>query len=228
MSASNSRLFELAERLKPIIPVEKSAYYLSFYEEHFGARRAEPLNIVELGILNGGSTILFASYFPNARMLSIDINEPPPALRKWLSENDREGRVSVKIGSQSDKEFLHQSMKEAFNGEPVDLVIDDASHMYSHTRVSYEVIFPQYLKSGGWYLIEDWGCGYWPKWVDGNPDGQHGLPLLVKELVDELAIFDRTRLFQGARSLPVETEQASPFERMIIVPGLCGLLKKRI
>ena len=41
------------------------------------------------------------------------------------------------------------------DGEPLDLVIDDASHLYGPTMASFEVLFPR-LRPGGLYVIEDW------------------------------------------------------------------------
>ena len=41
-----------------------------------------------------------------------------------------------------------------FDGR-LDLVIDDASHELHATKASFETLFPL-LRSGGWYIIEDW------------------------------------------------------------------------
>lgn len=212
------------------IPAHKSDHYLNFYEEFFAQwadGRLSKLNIVELGILNGGSTLLFAEYFPNARILSVDINRPPNTLYECLDRDGLTSRVSISIGSQDDQDFLKRSIDAHFGQEMVDLVIDDASHMYGLTTSSYEILFPTHLRPGGWYVVEDWGCGYWPKWPDGNPDGQHGLPLFVKERIDELALFERTRDFHGARALPVDEAIHPPIERMVIIPGILAMKKAR-
>ena len=47
-----------------------------------------------------------------------------------------------------------------FNGQ-LDLVIDDASHLYTETKKSFEILFPL-LKAGGLYVIEDWSWGCCP------------------------------------------------------------------
>ena len=48
----------------------------------------------------------------------------------------------------------------------IDLVIDDASHMYHPARTSFEAIFP-YLRPGGVYVIEDWCWSHWAgAWQD--------------------------------------------------------------
>jgi hypothetical protein len=43
----------------------------------------------------------------------------------------------------------------------VDLVIDDASHLYPFTKGSFETLFPR-LRPGGLYIIEDWSWDCWP------------------------------------------------------------------
>lgn len=209
------------------IPVEKSEHYLKFYEELLGARCNEPLNIVEIGIHHGGSTILLAHYFQHARILSIDIKRPPRALYKWLRKNHHDQRVAIAVGSQDDRPFMECAVQSHFADAPIDLVIDDASHLFAPTTASYEFLFFERLRGGGWYIVEDWGCGYWPKWPDGDPDGRHGLARFVKERVDELALFDRTKLFQGQRAMPVEEAQPSPISRLITLPGILAIKKAR-
>ena len=48
---------------------------------------------------------------------------------------------------------------------PIDLVIDDASHIDEATLASFEVIFPR-LKAGGLFIIRDCAADQWrQKWV---------------------------------------------------------------
>lgn len=44
-------------------------------------------------------------------------------------------------------------------GQPLDLVIDDASHLLNETRASFETLFPL-LGPGGLYVIEDWNADH--------------------------------------------------------------------
>ena len=48
---------------------------------------------------------------------------------------------------------------EEFDGAPLDLVIDDASHRLEPTRASFDMLFPR-LRPGGLYIIEDWNCDH--------------------------------------------------------------------
>jgi hypothetical protein len=48
-----------------------------------------------------------------------------------------------------------------FGGEPLDLVVDDASHQYRESRETFRYFIPL-LRPGGPYVIEDWGWAHWP------------------------------------------------------------------
>ena len=155
----------------------------------------------------------------------MDINEPPQEFYDAVARAGLSDRVKITIVSQSDENGLTDAIESYFSREPLDLVIDDASHYYVETRAAFDTVFGSYLKPGGKYVIEDWGCGYWPTWPDGDPDGQHGLPRLVKELIDLLGLADRTKLWDGQRSLQVETELQSPISRVVLLQSLAALTR---
>jgi hypothetical protein len=48
-----------------------------------------------------------------------------------------------------------------FQAQPLDLIIDDASHEYEISKMAFEELFG-YLRPGGKYVIEDWGWLHWP------------------------------------------------------------------
>ena len=52
-----------------------------------------------------------------------------------------------------------RQLVESELGGPIDLVIDDASHAYHPTLLSFEALFPL-LRSGGCYAIEDWAWAH--------------------------------------------------------------------
>jgi hypothetical protein len=219
------RLSDLTQAVDPSLRSDKDDEFLAFYQDVLGPLRDGPLNILEVGVFRGGSTLLLASFFPNARILGVDIREPPGL---FFAELDRLGladRVSISMVSQADGPALWAAIESAFGAEQLDLVIDDASHMYRETRSTFQIVFGDRLKEGGLYAIEDWGCGYWPGWPDGHLDGRHGLPRLVKELIDLVALRDRTKDVEGGRSLPVAEELASPISRAIITNGIAVFVR---
>ena len=211
--------------VKKVIEVFKEDAYLEFYDDLFSNLYELPLNILEVGVYKGGSLLMFAHYFENARLMGIDITPPDQKLYDEIRDSDLKDRVSVGLGSQDDLDFLEETITSWFRGECLDIVFDDASHLYEQTRSTFDYIFHHQLGSGGMYIIEDWGAGYWPKWPDGNPDGMHGLPRLVKELVDDVALRDRSMLFEGERALPVTDELQSSIDKMIVAPSIVVLFK---
>jgi hypothetical protein len=82
---------------------------------------------------------------------------------------------------QADREALQEIIAREFDG-PVDLVIDDASHIYEPTRASFETLFPR-LGRGGLYIIEDWQWSYQPEPPAGFENAEP-VSRLVHEVLD--------------------------------------------
>ena len=137
----------------------ESVNYLANYEHHISHLREQAIRLLEIGVLKGGSLLMWADYFKAGEIVGIDINPCPLA--------QLPPTVSFHQGSQSDSAFLHRvSRTHAPTG--FDIIIDDASHFGSLSRESFRVLFDAHLKPGGIYVIEDWGTGYWGSWPDGS------------------------------------------------------------
>ena len=218
---------------KPLLPenlqgadsqVAKPAHYLQYYEQYFAPLADEKISFLELGVFKGDSLELFARYFENGLILGIDAN---PMERKFSTS-----RIRFYQGLQNDPLLFDQIWQE--NGlKQIDVVVDDCSHIGSYTLDSFKLLFPK-LKGGGFYIIEDWGTGYWPKWPGGKPfkleehfqqhdevfqSHQNGIPGLIKQLVDEVGmadITDRRGLNNPAPSL---------FEFVHVYPGIVFIKK---
>ena len=92
------------------------------------------------------------------------------------------GRVRTFVGQQQDESFLAQVVDET---GPLDIVIDDGSHVGPQTLVSFRFLFPR-LRPGGIYVIEDMQTSY-SRAHEGGPPGTTGTAAsLVKELVDSV------------------------------------------
>jgi predicted O-methyltransferase YrrM len=113
--------------------------------------------IVELGIYEGGSTALLAQLAEPERLVAVDITpEPVENLERFVDSNALHDRVRLHYGiDQADSPRLSGIVAGEFAGDPIDLVIDDASHLLAPTRASFEVLFPS-LRTGGLFVIEDW------------------------------------------------------------------------
>jgi predicted O-methyltransferase YrrM len=113
--------------------------------------------IVELGIAEGGSTALLALAASPRKLVSVELApEPVAALEGFIDQRGlRDVVVPVYGVDQADHAGLARAVDEHLDGVPIDLVIDDASHLLDETRSSFETLFPR-LRPGGLYLIEDW------------------------------------------------------------------------
>jgi predicted O-methyltransferase YrrM len=114
-------------------------------------------NIVELGVFGGGSTALLSLAARPRKLVSMELSaEPLPALAGFIEERGLGDVVRPYFGvDQADRERVTEILAVEFGDEPLDLVIDDASHLLGPTRVSFELLFPR-VRPGGLYLIEDW------------------------------------------------------------------------
>ena len=144
--------------------------YLGDFEEVFGPRRQRPTAILELGIFRGGSLQMWRDYFADGPVIGLDLNS--------VNVTDPGGRIKTYAGSQVDLELLDRIRAECAP-DGFDIIIDDCSHLGSQTSTSFWHLFPNHLRPGGVYVVEDWGTGYWDSWSDGHhasADVMHGGP----------------------------------------------------
>jgi predicted O-methyltransferase YrrM len=141
-----------------------------------------PRRVVELGILQGGSTALLGALAKPTRLVAVDrSNDRVAALDAFLDEHELRESVHAYYGvDQGDTEQLGMILEAEFGAEPLDLVIDDASHQLDLTRASFNLLYPR-LRPGGMYVIEDWSWAH----VGYESTRPHDVPLttLVFELV---------------------------------------------
>lgn len=113
-------------------------------------------SILEVGIAYGGSTAMLAKLLRPRKLVAIERGaDAIPTLEAFIEEQGLADVVRTFYGvDQRDRENLAAIVDEEFEG-PIDLIIDDASHLYQPTRNSFEELFPR-LREGGIYMIEDW------------------------------------------------------------------------
>jgi hypothetical protein len=115
------------------------------------------------------------------RLVAIELEpQPVAALEDWIDRWDGPSRITTYYGiDQTDTERLVSIADRDFDG-PLDLVIDDASHLMPETHLSFSVLFPR-LRPGGIYFVEDWA---WAHHMDPASFGDRTpLTLLLLELV---------------------------------------------
>jgi hypothetical protein len=132
------------------------------YFERYGSLGLEDVRrIVEVGIFQGGSLVLLADLFPDAEILGIDIKDCNLAVLSHIDRLGFRNRIKLAHGvSQDDRERLGWLVETLWGSDELDLVIDDASHLYSPSIATFDLLFPK-LRTGGLYVIEDWGWAHW-------------------------------------------------------------------
>ena len=162
--------------------------YIPLYEQHLRPLRRKPITLLEIGIggydqptWGGASLRMWRDYFRRGEIHGVDV------YRKVIDEP----RIHVHKGNQTNTEFLHGLGSDC---GPFDVIIDDGSHVARDIRTSFEVLF-NYLRPGGWYVVEDMGTAYDPAFGGGPPGYPGTSAALVKELVDEV---NRVSIASGA------------------------------
>jgi predicted O-methyltransferase YrrM len=120
-----------------------------------------PATIVEIGVFQGGSCALMTLAADPQALVAVELNEERvPALDALIAERGLGNRVWVHHGvDQADAATLGRLVDDRLPGRPLDLVVDDGSHLVGPTRASFNTLFPR-LRPGGAYIIEDWAWAH--------------------------------------------------------------------
>lgn len=154
--------------------VNKWLHYFVAYERHFKSWQNRSVNFLEIGISHGGSLEMWRKYFgPLANIVGIDINPNCKAVEQL--------GINVRIGSQSDPDFL-QSLIDEFG--MFDVVLDDGSHRMDDVWNSFQYLYPKMPKNGV-YMVEDMHTAYSPEW-GGGVNAPDSFINRCKQLIDEL------------------------------------------
>ena len=120
--------------------------YLETYEYFLKDYQEEEITLIELGIGPswncGKSLLMWSDYFPKATIVGVDI-------RPDVIEHEKE-RVKIEIGDCGNPEFLQY----IGNKYKPNIIIDDASHWWSHQIIAFQYLYPT-LRDNGIYIIED-------------------------------------------------------------------------
>jgi hypothetical protein len=191
LNALRMSLCEVAARFseKSDLNTKLAADLWGLYDAYLKHLVGQPFTMLELGVHSGVSLKTFATVFPQARVIGVDIDECGTDFSDFPN-------IRFERGDQRDAERL-AAICRAHAPDGVDVIIDDASHLGAYSLASYMALFP-FWKPGGLYFVEDWATGYWTSWPDGGAfretaaDGSrvlshdYGMVGFVKCLVDEV------------------------------------------
>jgi len=202
----------------------KWSSYLKFYDTIFFKYKQLPINILEIGVQNGGSLEIWTKYFENAiRIVGCDINPDCKNLRF------SDPRIRIVIGDSTEEMTKNRILEQA---SPYHFVIDDGSHKTSDIIKNFALYFPQ-LAPNGLYLIEDLHCSYWQEFEGGlfYPYASIGF---FKKLIDIINYqhwnvkITRNVLLKGFEKLydiRLENETLGQIHKIEFVNSLCVITK---
>jgi len=150
--------------------------YLAIYNKILAPfiLQGKPVNLMEIGILNGGSLEIWQKFLPKGSYITgVDIL---PACTK-MEHNEY---IEILIGDISKGELIDKELKD----KQFDVIIDDATHVCDDTLANFNNTFDK-LNLGGLYIIEDCHAGYWKEW-GGSLHGKDSTVEHFKKLIDSL------------------------------------------
>jgi len=129
--------------------IQKWDHYIEVYDLYFSKYRGKEVNILEIGVSQGGSIELWKKYFGDKMHLyGVDIN---PRCKELEEDN-----VTIFIGEQEDRNFLNDLKSKI---PKLDILIDDGGHTMIQQIVTFEEMF-NHIKDDGIYLCEDTHTSY--------------------------------------------------------------------
>lgn len=123
---------------------DKSSHgYCPHYEQILFKYIDRECTLVELGIAQGKSLLMWKQWLPKANIIGFDSDNGACNTAKEL------GFESV-FGHQQN----HDDLRNLVEGRMFDIIIDDAGHNMNEQLVAFRFLF-DYVIPGGWYAIED-------------------------------------------------------------------------
>lgn len=123
------------------------SYMEHYYSPEFTPRRKDKLNILEIGIWDGGSIKLWKSWFVNSNIIGIDDDSGIFGNMRHIKDNSIPGATLIWDDAYSDK------VVNQFSNN-FDYIIDDGPHTFDSHKLCIEKWLSK-LKQGGKLIIED-------------------------------------------------------------------------
>ena len=141
--------------------------------------QADEIHLLEIGVSHGGSMKAWEEYFTNSssRFLGLAYAAPRGEAKKSLRLSSPDPRTNIIYGDQSNATVLTQLAAEL---SPLDLIIDDGSHVPSHQWLTLLKLWPL-VKPGGHFTLEDVETSYWKR----------GSGVYAYSLKEETSLFPR-------------------------------------
>ena len=192
------------------------------YERAFARRPGwKPRHMLELGMWDGGSLAFWFELLQPEKLVGVDLakRDDSAYFREHVAGRDLGNRIRTYWNSsQADRPVLDRIVNEDFGGH-LDLVIDDASHLYLYTKTSFETLFPR-MPEGSLYIIEDWAWGHWKPFQAPDHPWANEMPLtrLIFDLVEatgtSIRLINSLEVYEGFTIIergPMAAEELKDF-----------------
>lgn len=192
-------------------PTSKWTQYLDVYEMYLSrvreAKSSSAVNLIEIGVADGGSLEVWRRYFGNnSKVVGIDID---PKVSGVLDEG-----IKIVTGSQTDVAALEHCVH--ILGGSIDVVIDDGSHRGRDQIESFEYLWPR-LNYGGVYFVEDLHTSYWTDF-SGGPGRRGTFVEYAKLLMDDMHLWYHRRTHTRlAREMMHSLQSISCHDSLIVM-----------
>jgi FkbM family methyltransferase len=141
---SKNELADIISRLNLVTDKNSLHSYCDhFYEQEFKRYKDKPIKLVEIGVDQGGSLIMWANYFPQAQIAGADLQWRGNCVEDCKNYNN----ISLLQCNAYDYAF-------AANLQMVDILIDDGPHSLDSQLFTIKVLSNK-INPGGILVIED-------------------------------------------------------------------------
>jgi hypothetical protein len=134
--------------------------YLETYDSFFSKRRLEKLNVLEIGVLFGGSLKMWEHYFENSQIYGIEdfsqkdghgyYSHAPVIAKEVQNDLAQHERIKLLVFDCEDSNVISSTLKDL----NFDIIIDDASHTFTQQEFNLLNYYP-FLNKNGLYICED-------------------------------------------------------------------------
>jgi hypothetical protein len=157
MHTPNITINSLLDSLAILHKADKSSRYHNYavkYDKILAPYREAFTSILEIGVAQGQSILMWTDYFQKATIHGADISPASAGCVNYSPD-----RIKFHLLDQRDRAQLKNM--EQFS--PFDLIIDDGNHFWMEQILTFETLFP-YLRRGGIYIVEDTTTSYWKEY----------------------------------------------------------------
>jgi len=149
-----TQAFNLKQPNAEVVSIYKDPAFVRDYVQCLEGVDAR--NVVEAGIRHGGSAIFFWNLLKPEKLLCIELDQSAEQFDAYIERQGLTDRIYTYYETdQQDKPKLRKIVTDCFGEAALDVVIDDASHLYTPSLATFEELFPR-LRPGGLYFLEDW------------------------------------------------------------------------